>query len=359
MKHCACFLITAGILWSFPVQTKALEVIERVFWPTYVFVDTTDDTPNPESVALFRLTDLDVDRAVTVTTRLNGRAEELAYGEFPEIYNDTMTFVPTAPEGIVSVIKRIPDYIEPGEYTESITVMQGALDMLRDSIEVNVKTTDDDDIAIIRIFPGSGDGAPKPLRARKLSLAEGSDISSGVSDSGSDAVTLYTLANTPLTLSYSSRENLQEFTESTAENLFVVYFTQIFSGTVPPGRHRLYAEDGILVEDESYERATAVLEDRQGALLQSFVLEQNHPNPFNRGTTIPFVLPTGGDVELAVFNLAGQQVAILIDGFRTAGMYAVSWDGRDSDGQELASGVYLYRLRVGQRIEMRKLLLIQ
>ena len=91
------------------------------------------------------------------------------------------------------------------------------------------------------------------------------------------------------------------------------------------------------------------------------VLLPNYPNPLNRGTVIRYALPTSGEVELVVFNLAGQQVATLVDGLLDAGMYSVRWDGRDGDGRDLASGVYLYQLRVGdgQQVETRKLVLMK
>ena len=106
---------------------------------------------------------------------------------------------------------------------------------------------------------------------------------------------------------------------------------------------------------------TAVLEERTGSRPQAFKLAQNYPNPFNSGTAIRFALPTTDDVELIIFNLAGQQVATLVDGVRESGSYTVRWDGRDDDGRELASGAYLYRLRTGdgQLVETRKLLLLR
>jgi flagellar hook assembly protein FlgD len=90
-----------------------------------------------------------------------------------------------------------------------------------------------------------------------------------------------------------------------------------------------------------------------------FALEQNRPNPFNSDTVIRFALPLRGEVELLVYNLAGQRVATLVEGAREAGTYAVRWDGRNASGQSLASGVYLYRLQSGERIESRKLLLLK
>jgi len=106
---------------------------------------------------------------------------------------------------------------------------------------------------------------------------------------------------------------------------------------------------------------TAVLEYRTEALPRDFVLDQNYPNPFNSDTVIRFALPTSVHVELALYNLAGQQVTTLVQGVREAGTYAVRWDGRDDNGQELASGVYLYRLRAddGKQVETRKLALVR
>lgn len=80
----------------------------------------------------------------------------------------------------------------------------------------------------------------------------------------------------------------------------------------------------------------------------------NHPL-FNSQTVLRFALPESGEVELAVYNLVGQQV----EGAREAGSYTIRWDGRDGRGKELASGIYLYRLRTGERVETRKLVLVR
>ena len=104
---------------------------------------------------------------------------------------------------------------------------------------------------------------------------------------------------------------------------------------------------------------TAVLEDHTDVLPEDFVLDQNYPNPFNSGTVIRFALPQIDEVTLSLYNLTGQKVATLLDGPRAAGAYTIRWDGRDEVGQELASGVYLYRLQAGTQVETRKLLLLR
>ena len=104
---------------------------------------------------------------------------------------------------------------------------------------------------------------------------------------------------------------------------------------------------------------TAVLEDYTADVPEAFSLEQNYPNPFNSGTVIPLTLPTSAEVTVKVYNLAGQKVATLLDGYRDAGSYALNWDGRDDAGHELASGVYLYRFRAGTQTETRRLLILR
>lgn len=115
----------------------------------------------------------------------------------------------------------------------------------------------------------------------------------------------------------------------------------------------------VVLLPEGLPEDTAVLEQYDDLVPQSFVLEQNIPNPFNSGTLIHFSLPIDAEVELAVYNLAGQKVVTLAAGERPAGIYSVHWDGRDDADRELASGLYLYRLQAGEKVERRKLLLLR
>ena len=117
--------------------------------------------------------------------------------------------------------------------------------------------------------------------------------------------------------------------------------------------------DEIRLVPASLPAPTAVREERGAALPQAFALGQNYPNPFNSETVIEFALPAAVEIELTVFNLAGQRVATLAQGHRAAGSYILRWDGRDEQGRRLASGVYLYRLQAGDQTEARKLLLLR
>ena len=73
-------------------------------------------------------------------------------------------------------------------------------------------------------------------------------------------------------------------------------------------------------------------------------LQQNAPNPFNNETVISWFLLEPGAVQVEVFALTGQRVAVLHQGHQQAGRHRVHWDGRDGEDRPLASGVYLYRL---------------
>jgi len=99
--------------------------------------------------------------------------------------------------------------------------------------------------------------------------------------------------------------------------------------------------------------------ENSGATPAALVLHQSFPNPFNSGTSIGYALPSRSQVELAVFNLAGQRVATLVNAVLPAGSHAASWDGADEGGDQQASGLYLYRLRAGNRVTTRKLLLLR
>ena len=89
-----------------------------------------------------------------------------------------------------------------------------------------------------------------------------------------------------------------------------------------------------------------------------FALGQNYPNPFNPSTVIPYQLATAGRVRLEIFNVLGQRVATLVDGYQAAGAYTAVWDATDGAGQAVGAGVYIYRLRGGGASWSRRMVLV-
>lgn len=92
---------------------------------------------------------------------------------------------------------------------------------------------------------------------------------------------------------------------------------------------------------------------------KTFVLDQNYPNPFNPSTNIPYQLITPGQVKLTIYNLQGQQVKSLVNEHRRSGTYRISWDGTDEFQKSVSSGVYVYRLEIGDKIQSRKMILVR
>ncbi len=92
---------------------------------------------------------------------------------------------------------------------------------------------------------------------------------------------------------------------------------------------------------------------------QNLALNQNYPNPFNPGTTIEYELPETADVKLSIYNLQGQQVATLVAQRQTASHYATQWDGRNTSGTRVASGIYIYRIQAGEYSQFKKLTLMR
>lgn len=84
-------------------------------------------------------------------------------------------------------------------------------------------------------------------------------------------------------------------------------------------------------------------------------LHPNHPNPFNGGTNIAYEVPRWERVRLAVYDVLGQEVAVLAEGARDAGYFTASWDGRNAEGRPVASGVYVAVLETSRRRLVQKM----
>lgn len=90
-------------------------------------------------------------------------------------------------------------------------------------------------------------------------------------------------------------------------------------------------------------------------LPDEFILYENYPNPFNNGTTIQYRLMNGGEISLKIYNILGQLVRTLRDGYQPAGTYRIRWDGTNSSNIRASSGIYLYILQHSDATEIRKM----
>lgn len=103
---------------------------------------------------------------------------------------------------------------------------------------------------------------------------------------------------------------------------------------------------------------TSVADPLPPELLSNMVL-QNFPNPFNPSTTIAYTVAEESPVEITVFNVGGEKVTTLTNETKSAGRYNVFWDGRDESGREVSSGVYFYRLSIGDYRSTKKMLMLK
>jgi hypothetical protein len=103
-------------------------------------------------------------------------------------------------------------------------------------------------------------------------------------------------------------------------------------------------DDSTDVGAAEFDKTTVLV--RTIELPATFNLSQNYPNPFNPSTTIEYSLPGPSHVYVAVYNLRGQRVSVLVDGEQNVGMHSIVWNATDAVGAQVSSGVYLYRLCV-------------
>jgi hypothetical protein len=104
-------------------------------------------------------------------------------------------------------------------------------------------------------------------------------------------------------------------------------------------------------------------QDIRNSIPRDWMLYQNYPNPFNPTTTIEFDVPeVAGKIPRAavqIFNILGQHVMTLERGIHDAGRYSVVWNGMNTNGVRVASGVYFYRLLAGEYVSTKKMVMLK
>jgi hypothetical protein len=90
-----------------------------------------------------------------------------------------------------------------------------------------------------------------------------------------------------------------------------------------------------------------------------FTLGQNYPNPFNPSTVIEYNVPVRSNVEITIFNILGQKVATIINDVHDAGTHRATWNGKDSFGKTVASGIYFYQMNAGSFEQVKKMMLMK
>lgn len=105
--------------------------------------------------------------------------------------------------------------------------------------------------------------------------------------------------------------------------------------------------------------ASETTSENSAGIPAEFELFQNYPNPFNAGTQIKFNLPSKSRVSLKIFNLKGELVRTLVDSEKEPGIHRISWTGDNDRGLGVATGVYVYRIKIGKFEDSRKLTFVK
>ncbi len=144
-----------------------------------------------------------------------------------------------------------------------------------------------------------------------------------------------------------------------------------FSSVTTPGSNLYSGTPSLIIIDNISSSAPAMTADLMVTGLSSVndtdrailpikpILSQNYPNPFNPSTRIDIQLPRGGNIALSVYDILGQKVAEILNGFYPAGEIHASWDGTDADGRDLSSGVYFYELLTENSRDSKKMIMLK
>ncbi len=138
---------------------------------------------------------------------------------------------------------------------------------------------------------------------------------------------------------------------------------QTFAGTAKTSDSGVMS--GFLVYATLPPLTSGVRSNDQPSVPATYALSQNYPNPFNPSTTIQYALPRASSVRLVVYNILGQEVAVLTDEVRPAGYHEVVWDGKNKNGTSVSSGVYIFRIVAqelsgqGSFMDIKKMVLLK
>ncbi|MCL1827853.1 MAG: T9SS type A sorting domain-containing protein, partial [Candidatus Cloacimonetes bacterium] len=117
------------------------------------------------------------------------------------------------------------------------------------------------------------------------------------------------------------------------------------------GESALVKENYIIVTNETG--------DEDDTIHSLTYLGNAYPNPFNPETTIVYSLQAAGEVSLEIYNIKGQQIKTLVNEYKTAGSHDVIWNGLDSYGNPISSGIYFYQMKTADYTSVKKLILLK
>lgn len=141
-----------------------------------------------------------------------------------------------------------------------------------------------------------------------------------------------------------------------------------------PGEHTIIRFDASIKNENSVTIKNLILVNSQYKTIQAnieliqgeeadlpvtYKLEQNYPNPFNPSTKIVYQVPKNLRLTLKIYDMQGQEIRTLVNGFVNQGSYELNWDGKNETGVSMPSGIYLYRLESNEFVSTKKMTLLK
>ena len=157
-------------------------------------------------------------------------------------------------------------------------------------------------------------------------------------------------------IAYTDNSGYYEFINALEGDYHLGVYLSGYSSDPPMREFYLPLESELLDQDFVLQPGTGVKAKDRILKPITIHLAQNYPNPFNPITTIKFELPEPSEVEISIFNAAGQKIRTLVSKSLSAGEHRVEWNGKDDFGRKVASGIYLYQLKTEKYNKVMKMI---
>jgi len=151
-----------------------------------------------------------------------------------------------------------------------------------------------------------------------------------------------------------------DVSDPTNPSLISTFSTIDYCADVAPRDSLVYiadADGGLLIAQHTF--APVSIDNKNGAVPQSFHLDQNYPNPFNPVTTLRYDLPENSLVNITIYDMLGREVKTLINQTQNSGYKSLIWDATNDYGEPVSAGLYLYRIRAGDFRQTKKMVLLK
>ena len=121
----------------------------------------------------------------------------------------------------------------------------------------------------------------------------------------------------------------------------------------------LTTPNGDVVTLPATETALSVNNDNFVNISKDYIIHQNYPNPFNPTTSIQYELSTDSKLNITIYDVLGNVVDELYDGFQTSGNKSIKWDARNSSGELVSAGMYFYKIQVGNSSKVKRMMFLK